>query len=104
MADLVGFSEGTTVDSAALIEAGLVPDDYWPVKILGEGEFATKLNFVAGKYSKSAFEKIQAAGGTPNNLQGEVFQFPKEKKKFIDRKAPRVGKLPPEEKPVAESN
>jgi large subunit ribosomal protein L15 len=100
--DLGEFADGSTVDSTALIEAGLVPDDYWPVKILGEGEFTKKLTFIAGKYSKSAFEKIQAAGGTPNNLQGEVFQFPKEKKKFVDKKAPRVGKLAPEEKPAAD--
>jgi large subunit ribosomal protein L15 len=102
LADLTTFEDGATVDAAALIDAGLVPDDYWPVKILGEGEFAKKLTFIAGKYSKSAFEKIQAAGGTPNNLVGELFQFPKVKKKFIDKNAPRVGKAAPAEVPAVE--
>src|SRR5438105_9955979 len=35
IADLDRFNDGTTVDAAALIESGLVPDDRHPVKILG---------------------------------------------------------------------
>jgi len=35
-----------------------------PVKILGDGEFSTKLNVSAHKFSKSAQAKIEAAGGT----------------------------------------
>src|SRR5215218_6966109 len=31
--DLERFASGTTLDAAALIEAGLVPDKKWPVKI-----------------------------------------------------------------------
>ena len=38
LSDLERFDDGTTVDAAALIEAGLVPDDKQPVKILGDGE------------------------------------------------------------------
>src|ERR1700742_1013170 len=41
--ELDAFQNGATVDAAALIEAGLVPDDRWPVKILGEGELKKKL-------------------------------------------------------------
>src|SRR5438874_6833291 len=59
--DLEQFEEGVTVDAAALKEAGLIPDLKQPVKILGEGDFKKKLTIVAGKYSKSAHEKITAA-------------------------------------------
>jgi large subunit ribosomal protein L15 len=83
--DLERFDAGTTVDAAALIEAGLVPNEKWPVKILGEGGLTKKLTIIAGWYSKSAHEKITALGGTAQNLKGEAFEFPKPKKKFVPR-------------------
>ena len=83
--DLERFDNGTTIDAAALIAAGLVPDEKWPVKILGEGTFTKKLTIVAGWYSKSAHAKITELGGAAQNLKGEAFEFPKPKKKFIPR-------------------
>ena len=83
----------TTIDASALIEKGLVPDNKQPVKILGEGEFSKKLTVIAGKFSKSAYEKITAAGGAAQNLKGEPFQFPKEKKKFVPREPVKKKKL-----------
>ena len=85
LSDLERFDNGTTVDANALVEAGLVPDDKQPVKILGEGAISKKLTVVAGWYSKSAFEKITQAGGTAQNIKGETFEFPKPKKKFVKR-------------------
>jgi large subunit ribosomal protein L15 len=85
LADLERFDEGTTVDATALKEAGLIPDTKQPVKILGEGKLTKKLTIVAGKYSKSAHERITQAGGTAQNLKGEAFEFPKPKKKFVPR-------------------
>jgi len=85
LADLGNFAEGATVDAAALAEAGLIPDFKQPVKILGNGEISKKLVVTAGWYSKSALEKITAAGGTANNAKGEAFVFPKPKKKFVVR-------------------
>ena len=38
LSDLNVFEDGAMVDAAALREAGLVPNDSLPVKILGEGE------------------------------------------------------------------
>lgn len=96
------FEAGATVDSVALETAGLVPDQKLPIKILGNGDFSKKLTIVATKYSKSAHEKITAAGGTAQNAKGEPFAFPKEKKKFVKRDGPPVGKQPPAE-PAAES-
>src|SRR3954471_14414631 len=43
VADLSKFDAGTTVDAAALMQKGLVPDDKQPVKILGDGEVGKKL-------------------------------------------------------------
>jgi len=83
--DLERFADGTTIDAAALIEAGLVPNEKWPVKILGEGKLSKKLTVVAGWYSKSAHAAIGEAGGRANNLKGEGFEFPKPKKKFVKR-------------------
>ena len=109
--DLNLFDDGATVDVAALREKGLVPNDHLPVKILGDGAISKKLTVVAGWYSKSAHEKITAAGGTAQNLKGEAFAFPKPKKKFIPREKPKKviaaeGEAPAEkpagEKPAAE--
>jgi large subunit ribosomal protein L15 len=91
--DLERFDAGSTVDASALEQAGLIPDQKLPVKILGEGEgFSKKLSVVAGWYSKGAHGKITAAGGTAKTPKGEDFQFPKEKKKFVPREKPKKPK------------
>jgi large subunit ribosomal protein L15 len=87
LVELDRFDDGATVDATALIEAGLVPDQKLPVKILGEGAVNKKLKVVAGWYSKSAHEKITQAGGTAQNAQGQPFEFPKPKKRFVPREA-----------------
>ena len=85
LADLEKFDNGATVDAAALLDKGVIPDNKQQVKILGDGEFSKKLTVIAGWYSKSAHEKITQAGGTAQNLKGEAFEFPKPKKKFVPR-------------------
>jgi len=95
------FANGTTVDSAALVEKGFVPDDRLAIKVLGNGAVTKKLTVIAGWYSKSAHKKITEAGGEAQNLKGEAFQFPKEKKKFVLReKVKKVAEA--EETPVQE--
>jgi len=42
------------------------------VKILGEGELTKKLSVTAHSFSKSAVEKIEAAGGTVTRLREPV--------------------------------
>jgi large subunit ribosomal protein L15 len=90
LSDLSLLEDGSTVDAASLIEAGLVPDDRQPVKILGDGEVSKKLTITAGFFSKSALDKITKAGGTALNLKGEAFTTPKEKPVFVmrDKKKP----------------
>jgi large subunit ribosomal protein L15 len=59
------FDAGATVDEAVLREYGIVKGRYDDgLKILGEGEITKALTIRAQKFSKSAAEKIQAAGGT----------------------------------------
>ncbi len=85
LGELERFDAGSTVDAGVLFEAGLVPDEKQPVKILSQGTLTKKLTIVAGKFSKSAFEKISTLGATAQNLKGEAFVFPKVKKKFVKR-------------------
>lgn len=61
--DLERFDAGTAVTPATLREAGLVRAKA-AVKILGEGSLSKPLTVSAHRFSKSAAEKIRAAGGT----------------------------------------
>ena len=57
------FEDGTEVDPVTLIESGLVKNIRDGVRILGYGELKKKLTVKAMGFSKSAEEKIVAAGG-----------------------------------------
>lgn len=61
--DLNRFEDGTVVTPALLKEVGLVSKELNGVKILGNGELTKKLNVTAAKFSKSAVEAIEKAGG-----------------------------------------
>ena len=63
------FESGATVDASSLIAKGLVRDERYPVKILGDGELTKKLSVVAGKFTAQAAEKITNAGGTMQTLE-----------------------------------
>ncbi|MEJ5927980.1 50S ribosomal protein L15 [Corynebacterium sp. H128] len=57
------FPKGGDVTIAEIVAAGLARKNQ-PVKILGNGDLSVKLNVTATKFSKSAKEKIEAAGGS----------------------------------------
>ena len=57
------FEAGTVVNEQVLKEAGLVKQVKDGVKILGRGELNKGLTVQAAKFTKSASEKIEAAGG-----------------------------------------
>lgn len=57
------FPEGGDVTKADLVAKGLVRKNQ-PVKVLGNGEISVKVNVTADKFSGSAKEKIEAAGGS----------------------------------------
>ena len=58
------FDDGASVDLEALRAAGLGTRKNVPVKILGRGELTKKLTVHAHAFSKTARERIEAAGGT----------------------------------------
>ena len=62
--DLEQFENGATVDRDALRKAGLVKGARGKVKVLGDGKITKKLTVHADKFSKTAQEKIEAAGGS----------------------------------------
>ncbi|MBE6027878.1 MAG: 50S ribosomal protein L15, partial [Clostridiales bacterium] len=61
--DLNRFEDGTEVDLGMLLAAGLVGKQLDGLKVLGNGELTKKLTVKAEKFSKSAVEKIEKAGG-----------------------------------------
>ena len=61
--DLNRFEDGTEVDLGMLLAAGLVGKQLDGLKVLGNGELSKKLTVKAEKFSKSAVEKIEKAGG-----------------------------------------
>ena len=56
--------ESGVVDFAFLARQGLLPRKPQPIKILGFGDLSVKATFCAHAFSKTARAKIEAAGGT----------------------------------------
>jgi len=64
------FDAGATVDLESLRAKGLVPKRVDCLKILAEGELTKKLTVKAHRFSASAKEKIEKAGGTVEVIGG----------------------------------
>jgi len=62
--DLERFDPGTEVTPDVLLSAGVVRKLKDGIKVLGDGEITKGLTVRAHKFSKSAQEKLKAAGGT----------------------------------------
>ncbi len=58
------FDDDMTVDAVALVEVGILKNVLDGVRILGDGELTKKLTVKAQGFTKSAIQKIEAAGGT----------------------------------------
>lgn len=86
------FEAGSEVTPEALKAAGLVRKLSVDVKVLGEGELTKKLSVSAHRFSKSAVEKIEAAGGTVVWLREPV----------VKRKKRHKAAAPAAEEPEAE--
>jgi large subunit ribosomal protein L15 len=63
LSDLAKMAGSDPITPEALKQKGLIKDMKAGVKVLGMGELKTKLTVRAHKFSKSALDKIQAAGG-----------------------------------------
>ncbi len=57
------FENGAVVDIEALKAVGLISNPRDGVKLLGNGELERKLTIKVNQFSKTAIEKIEAAGG-----------------------------------------
>jgi large subunit ribosomal protein L15 len=64
------FDAGATVDLESLRAKGLVPKRVDCLKILSEGDLTKKLTVKAHRFSASAKEKIEKAGGTVEIIGG----------------------------------
>ena len=68
---LAEFDEDATVDLEAILAKGLASMNTPLLKVLGTGEVGRRLTVRAQKFSKSAEEKIRAAGGTIVHLDAK---------------------------------
>jgi len=60
------LDKSATVTVDALVAAGIISRARDGVKLLGVGDFSTKLTFEVTRASKSAIEAVEKAGGTVN--------------------------------------
>ena len=60
---LNGFEDGAVVNAAVLIEAGIIAECPYGLKVLGNGELTKKITIQAAAFSESAKEKIERSGG-----------------------------------------
>ena len=63
VSDLEKFEAGATVDTEALLKAGIISKTLDGVKVLGNGELTKAVNVKVAAYTASAKEKIEKAGG-----------------------------------------
>jgi len=66
---LAGFRKGSKVDPEVLAKAGIIKSARELVKVLGGGDIEKALTVSAHRFSASAKEKIEAAGGTVIELE-----------------------------------
>ncbi len=64
------FADESEVTPQALAEAGLIRDTRLPVKLLGDGEISKRLTIRVHKWSQSAQQKVEAAGGALERFTG----------------------------------
>jgi large subunit ribosomal protein L15 len=63
------LESGATVTPESLLAAGLVKKGHDDVKILGNGDLTVKLTIQAHRFTKTAIEKIEAAGGKAETIE-----------------------------------
>jgi large subunit ribosomal protein L15 len=93
------------VDAAVMVKAGLMRREKGGVKLLGEGELKSKVEFSVWRASKSAVAAVEKAGGTVKILAPakEEDAEPKGKNKRMALQAAKGGDKPKGGKPKAEA-
>ncbi len=85
------FDAGAEVTPEALKELGLIRNLRTDVKILGHGDLTKKLTVSAHRFSATAREKIEAAGGSANALREEEKPTRTRKRRKIEAKKRAAG-------------
>jgi large subunit ribosomal protein L15 len=85
------FDAGAEVTPEALKEKGLIRNTRTDVKILGHGDLTKKLVVTAHRFSASAREKIEAAGGTVTPLREDRVETRSRKNRKIAAKKRAAG-------------
>ena len=68
LADLEAFEAGSRVTADDLYLQGVIPNTKSPVKVLGNGDIGKSLTVVANKFTGAARAKIEAAGGSAEEV------------------------------------
>ena len=63
LSDLDAFDNGAVIDLDTLVANGVIKNTFDGLKVLGDGEVTKAFTVKAAKFSASAKEKIEAAGG-----------------------------------------
>lgn len=79
--DLDGFEPGSEIDLDKILEVGLTSPETKLLKVLGKGELSKALTVSAHKFSATARQKIEAAGG-----KALVIETPPQSRRRRDRK------------------
>ena len=85
------FDAGADVTPEALKEHGLIRNLRTDVKILGHGDLSKKLTVTAHRFSATAREKIESAGGTVVALRDEPVPTRSRKRRKIAAKKNAAG-------------
>jgi len=82
VADLANFEAGSQVTPETLVEKGMITaaQSRGLIKFLGDGEIDRALTIRAHKFSASAKEKIEAAGGSIEIIERKVYEKTKRRK------------------------
>ncbi len=105
VSDLARFPANSEVTPESLREAGLVRSLRRPVKVLADGELSVALTVRTHRVSAAARAKIEAAGGTVEELTPRRPPEERRRRRAAGRKAqaaPRVEELAASEKPAGE--
>jgi large subunit ribosomal protein L15 len=99
------FDPGAEVTPEALKEKGLIRNTRTDVKILGHGDLTKKLTVSAHRFSATAREKIEAAGGTVTPLREERAETSTRKRRKIaaKKRAAGISTVTADEAPEAEA-
>jgi large subunit ribosomal protein L15 len=86
------FAAGEEVSIATLQGKGLLKKQFDELKVLGNGELSKKLTVSAHRFSESAKEKIEKAGGTVTLIQRRTPVAEKQAAAKAAKKASKAGK------------